>query len=144
MELTIRNIKNEPLWVYLKQTRESIFVDEQGLEPCLIEDSYDNTCTHVLYSVDGRIVASCRIREENNLAYIERISVVKDYRNQSLGKKLILQAIETIESKENFNTIVINAQSHLTQMYGRYGFQVCGHPFESYGSSHTQMIKYLD
>ncbi|WZU02232.1 GNAT family N-acetyltransferase [Erysipelothrix sp. D19-032] len=87
-------------------------------------------------------MASCRVRQEGDVAYIERVSVAKDYRNQSLGKQLIQEAVKFIQSSSAL-LISIFAQTQVSPMYEKYGFEVSGNNFQIYGTSHIKMIKHI-
>ena len=140
MQTIIRNVKNDPFWIQLKDVRKEIFVHEQGLEPILIEDIHDGTCTHILFTNHQKIIASCRVRQEGDTAYIERVSVVQAYRKQSMGRMLIDEALQYIQtSGSTFVTII--AQSRVGAMYEKFGFQPHGCDFEYCGTSHIKMIK---
>ncbi|CAM4301606.1 GNAT family N-acetyltransferase [Erysipelothrix aquatica] len=142
MKTIIQNVRSMPEWNALKTIRKEVFVLEQGLDECVIEDIHDETCIHILYEDAGKVVASCRVRQEGDVAYIERVSVAKDYRNQSLGKQLIQEAVKFIQSSSAL-LISIFAQTQVSPMYEKHGFEVSGNNFQIYGTSHIKMIKHI-
>ncbi|QIK69551.1 GNAT family N-acetyltransferase [Erysipelothrix sp. HDW6C] len=143
MQTIIRNIWNEPIWSLLKTARNEVFVVEQGLDTCVVADDYDQTCTHIIYTHSEKVIASCRVRIENTIAFIERVSVLKEYRQQSLSKGILNEALTFIE-KTNVQTVAIVAQSRLISMYEKYGFTPVDDHFMIFGASHIKMTKSIN
>ncbi|WZU02231.1 hypothetical protein MGH68_04185 [Erysipelothrix sp. D19-032] len=53
MRTIIQNVRSMPEWNALKTIRKEVFVLEQGLDECVIEDIHDETCIHILYEDAG-------------------------------------------------------------------------------------------
>ncbi|MBR6516699.1 MAG: GNAT family N-acetyltransferase, partial [Bacilli bacterium] len=80
-----------------KQIREEVFIHEQGFT---IEiDEVDNYAYHVVYYKNDVAVAVCRFFNDNNSStyHIGRFAVKKDYRNQHIGKDMLIKVLDKIK-----------------------------------------------
>lgn len=62
-------------------------------------------------------------------------------RGTGLGPQLIDAALQFAATARPGAPVYLEAQSPLTGYYGRFGFSVCGEPFDEDGTPHTPMIK---
>jgi ElaA protein len=104
--------------------RSEIFVVEQNCS-YLDMDGKDVLALHLLGSIDGKIVAYCRLFKagitfEN--ASIGRVVVDANYRNKKWGQELMRQAIAGIELHFVEKQITIGAQLYLQKFYESFGF----------------------
>lgn len=88
MNTTIVEVDNQELLDACFAIRTAIFVEEQGVSAEEEFDAYDalgNEARHILLYVDGVPAASSRLRIVENVAKLERICVMLDYRKHGLG-----------------------------------------------------------
>lgn len=62
-------------------------------------------------------------------------------RGTGLGRQLIDAALQFAATARPGTPVYLETQSPLTGYYGRFGFSVCGEPFDEDGTPHTPMIK---
>lgn len=85
---------------------------------------------------DGTVAATLRLlRDANGDARIGRVATAVDARGAGLAAQLMTRAIELAGDAE----IVLDAQSHLTSWYARFGFAPDGDEFVEDGIPHTPM-----
>ncbi len=70
-----------------------------------------------------------RVTTENATAYIRRVCVRKVFRENRFGTLLMNQLLSHIDTLD-INTIELDAQIHLQNFYGKYGFNTTGQPYD--------------
>lgn len=70
-----------------------------------------------------------------------RFALAPAARGTGLGPQLIDAALQFAATARPDTPVYLEAQSPLTGYYGRFGFSVCGEPFDEDGTLHTPMIK---
>lgn len=128
-------------WTQIKNLRKEIYIKEQNLDPCLIEDKLDRDAMHIIIENDTQILASCRIYVKEETIYLERLCVHKDYRNLRLGTRILNFILDYAQTHQF--PISIQAQYRLKDMYEKYGFIVISKPYYQYGCYHISMIKHI-
>lgn len=123
--------------------RVSVFHDEQGVA---MEDDFDGLDTgalHFLLTFFGEPVGTARAREvERGVWKIERVAVLKKFRNAGFGK-LIMLKIEAKLGELGGRTLVLHSQEHVREFYERLGYEVVGEPFLEAGIRHVKCVKNL-
>ena len=121
--------------------RISVFQEEQGVDPALEFDQYDESSYHLLAYFNQQPVGTIRFRYvSENTAKIERLAVLKVARGQGIGLRLMKVAIELIQNESRASQIVIHAQSYAKNLYEKLGFKTIGEPFDEAGIPHVKMI----
>lgn len=123
----------------LLRLRAEVFVVEQAcvyLDP----DGRDlEPATRHLWVEDGAtgaVVAALRVlAEPAGGSSVGRVVTAPAHRSQGLGARLVAEALEGAP-----RPVHINAQSHLVEWYGRFGFVVDGDEFVEDGIPHTPMV----
>lgn len=116
--------------------RAEVFVVEQDcayLDP----DGRDlEPSTRHLWLEDagGAVIAALRVLREDEGSSVGRVVTAASHRSQGLAVRLVRTALE-----EAARPVRINAQSHLLEWYGRFGFEVAGEEFLDDGIPHTPM-----
>lgn len=129
----------------IKMIRCCVFQQEQGVDPALEFDGYDESCEHLLAYLNKETVGTTRIRYLNkDTAKIERLAVLLKVRGQGIGTQLVEQAINTIEAKKTYNKIIIHAQIYIQSLYEKLGFKPVGDRFLEGDIIHIKMVKYLN
>lgn len=70
-----------------------------------------------------------------------RFALAPAARGTGLGPQLIDAALQFAATARPDTPVYLEAQSPLTGYYGRFGFSVCGEPFDEDSTLHTPMIK---
>ena len=77
--------------------REAVFMKEQGFQNEF--DDTDNTCWHLLLTVDGKAAGCARIfPDEGKMWHVGRVAVLPAYRKLHLGSRLMDAVTEQVRS----------------------------------------------
>lgn len=124
------------------QLRNAVFVLEQNC-PYLDIDDLDQTAWH-LYQKTDRVEAYARILPPEpgvtEHSSIGRVAVAQNARQQQLGRRLMLAAIEACQLQFPNHAIKISAQSYLHHFYHSLGFADTGHYYLEDQIPHQEMI----
>lgn len=122
--------------------RAEVFVTEQGVPLDHERDSIDRQATHVLAWLDGQAIGTARtftLPESPLRAWVGRIAVRKSARHQGAASRL-LEALIALCRAKKFESIHLHAQSYVTELYRRHGFQALGECFMEEGIEHLEMV----
>ncbi len=119
--------------------RHEVFICEQDIDPELEFDGLDDRAVHALVYVDGVPVATGRILDDG---HIGRIAVLKEYRGQGLGEKVVLSLIKKAEEK-GCSRVYLGSQTHAANFYLKLGFVPYGSEFMEAGIPHISMERLL-
>lgn len=113
------------------QIRRKVFIEEQTVNPELELDGLDQQLIHVIgYNDRDQAVATARItlQENNTLAKIQRVAVLKEFRGQHIGLKL-MEEIEQWARNSTYpiEKLVLSAQDTAIPFYQKLDYQVT-HP----------------
>lgn len=119
--------------------RVQVFVVEQRCAYPELDgkDLLDDT-RHVWLEVDGQVICTARLLEEHTGGEqfrIGRLCTLPQYRGQGHTKRVLQAALAEVGS----TPCVIDAQSHLVEMYAGYGFVADGEKFVEDGIDHVPM-----
>ncbi len=126
----------------LVQLRTEVFVLEQQVDLLIEQDKKDYNAIHYVALIDDKVVGCLRILEENDFVTIGRLAVKKDYRNQKIGKSLLL-AIENDPTVIKKGKINIHAQIAVKDFYLALGYSPIGSAFYEANIEHIIMEKIL-
>ena len=120
--------------------RQTVFVDEQGIDPALEWDPADAQCVHaVLCNQLGVAVATGRLLPSiQGVSKIGRMAVLRRLRETGLGKQVLLALVEQARQRGD-REVQLHAQRSAQGFYQRLGFVAQGEPFEEAGISHITM-----
>lgn len=122
----------------LMQIRCKVFMCEQNVNPLIELDDEDKTCVHYLLEDHDTAIATCRVLIHNDIWHLGRIAVLKEYRNQHYGSKLINHMIAL--AKENkVKKIELGAQVQAIPFYESLGFKAYGDIFMDADIEHKEM-----
>ncbi|MEH2465199.1 GNAT family N-acetyltransferase [Nostoc sp.] len=125
----------------IQAIRISVFQQEQGVDPALEFDGKDNISDHLIAYLDGEAVGTTRIRYlDEKTAKIERLAVLSTARGQGIGKKIMVEALQVIASK-NIPEVLIHAQEYVKSLYQKLDFVEEGEIFQEAGIAHVIMRK---
>lgn len=118
--------------------RKKVFIEEQKVPVELEMDEHDETSEHFILYLNKKPIGCARIRY-NSFAKLERIAILKEYRNQGYGSKLTEYLIQYCKDKK-IGRIIIHSQMYIVDFYKKFGFKPVGEPFYEAGIEHVKMI----
>jgi len=119
----------------LQAIRRSVFIDEQHVPKELEWDGRDTECTQFLASIRSTSVATARLTPDGQIG---RMAVLKHYRRQGIGSRLLTTVIEQAK-REGFRQIFLHAQVNVIPFYEQQGFTAEGDLFMDAGIQHRTM-----
>ncbi len=120
--------------------RETVFIDEQRIDPPLEFDGLDDNADHLLAMEDGRAVGTLRLRPiSDEIAKIERVAVLKEARGRAVGAALIDAALQHLR-RRGFREARLHAQTYALNFYAKHGFVAEGEDFDEDGIPHRVML----
>lgn len=125
--------------IRVRQIRTVVFVEEQGVPLELDFDGLDNAALHAVASLDGTPVATGRMLDDG---HIGRIAVLKNYRDQGFGSKIVSCLIEEAMDR-GFSRVYLGAQKQALGFYSKLGFAPYGEEYMDAGIEHIWMAKSL-
>ena len=117
-----------------------VFCGEQGVRYDIEHDEFEDTATHVLGEIDGEPVAAGRLRCLPDYAKLERIAVRAPWRGQGIGSD-VTRLLLRLARERGYSSYRMNAQAHLKEYYGRFGFRAVGEIFLEAGIEHVPMVR---
>jgi predicted GNAT family N-acyltransferase len=138
-EFRVRGAKWPSEQTVLKQVRQQVFVQEQGVDPDLEWDGKDPLCVHVIAMVGEDIkrdvVGTGRLMPDGKIG---RMAVLKEFRGQGIGGGILLALMDEAWAR-GLRSVYLHAQSHALEFYGRFGFTAVGEEFREAGIPHRMM-----
>ncbi len=120
----------------LYSVRRVVFIEEQNVPEHIELDGKDPGCFHVLASdTNGCPVGTARI---NRKGRIGRMAVLKDYRRQGIGTKMI-QVLMDYGRKNAITDFHLSAQITAIEFYKIMCFEPFGEEFIEAGIKHINM-----
>ena len=128
----------------IRAIRTKVFQEEQQIPPELEFDGLDNAATHLLAYSDGQPVGTARIRLiDENIIKIERLAVLPEARRKGIGKQLTQKALDFAQ-EHHYQTVILNSQVYIKDLYEQLGFRQVGEVFDEAGIPHIKMSKDID
>lgn len=123
----------------IQAVRATVFQVEQGVNASLDFDGLDPVAHHLVAYLNQQPVGTARIRLLNpQLAKIERVAVIAEYRGQGIGQQIMIAALDWLK-QQHIPECKIHAQTAVVQFYRNLGFQPYGKEFEEAGIPHLEM-----
>ncbi|MEW9494366.1 GNAT family N-acetyltransferase [Bacillus altitudinis] len=125
--------------------RKSVFIDEQQVPESEEFDQFDTLqeqCQHVLVCHENEPVGTGRVRIVDGTGKLERICILKPYRQYGLGK-VIIRELEKFMQEKGIAKIKLHGQTQAEGFYKKLGFQTASDEFMEDGIPHVLMIKEL-
>ncbi len=121
--------------------RQSVFVQEQGIDTTLVWDTADADAVHaILTNRLGMAVASGRlVQQAPGVGRIGRMAVDRVLRGSSLGRAMLDTLVSSARSRGD-KEVMLHAQRSAEGFYRRLGFVARGAPFEEAGLDHIEMV----
>ena len=125
----------------LREVREAVFVQEQGVPADVELDAMDPLCRHVLArDSEGMAIGTGRLTPEHRIG---RMAVLPQWRGQGVGDALLGALIEQARA-EGCHDLSLHAQVGVIGFYARHGFLPQGARFNEAGIEHQTMRRLLD
>jgi predicted GNAT family N-acyltransferase len=120
----------------LWQVRRTVFIIEQQVPEDLEWDEADAISLHALAEdAGGNPIATGRLLADG---HIGRIAVLAAWRGRGVGAA-IFEYLIAAALRRGHRELLLNAQTHATGFYARYGFVPCGPEFIEAGIPHRPM-----
>ncbi|CAH6841009.1 GNAT family N-acetyltransferase [Vibrio chagasii] len=123
----------------IRSIRENVFINEQSIAPEIEFDGLDSSAIHAVVTVDGKPVGTGRILSDG---HIGRIAIMRDFRGQGLGSKIVLSLIDEAK-KSGYKRVYLGSQKQAIDFYTKLGFTPFGEEFMEAGIVHLSMEKAL-
>ena len=122
------------------EVRRQVFaVEQQIAEDLVFEKAQDGDEIDIVVKDEGTVIGTARVVfTADNTAKIERMAVLKNFRNRGVGKGIISFLNEEFK-RRNKTHIVLHAQYQVIDFYRACGFHESGLPFEEAGIKHVKM-----
>ena len=122
----------------IRQVREAVFIEEQGVSREDEFDGFDNRCLHAAaFDVAGTLVGTGRLDPEKD-GKIGRVAVLASHRRQGLGRQL-MQSLETEAERIGLKQVWFHAQVSAVPFYEALGYQAEGEEFLEANIRHVKM-----
>jgi predicted GNAT family N-acyltransferase len=133
-------IENEEELEGAYEVRRQVFVVEQQIaEELVFEKSEDGDEINIAVKNEGMVIGTARVVfPDDNTAKIERMAVLKSFRNKGIGKGIISFLNEELRRRK-ITQIILHAQYQVIDFYKSCGFHKSGLPFEEAGIRHVKM-----
>jgi len=123
--------------------RRQVFAKEQGIKREIDINGLDQDSEHIIAYDNDIPIGTARIRYKNGIqAKLERIAVLKTYRGQGIGRRIIAACLELAKTKGALE-VILDSQQSAAGFYEKLGFRQEGEPFEKVGIPHIAMTKKL-
>src|SRR5699024_3191078 len=103
----------------------------------------ENEAIHFIGYENEKPIAASRLRWVDDYGKLERICILKEYRGQSYGTKII-KTMEEEVTKKGYTKTMLNAQTRAVKFYQRLGYKIVSDEFLDAGIPHVTMIKQLN
>jgi predicted GNAT family N-acyltransferase len=124
------------------QLRERVFWGEQGVPKDADRDGRDGEALHLVAVREGRVIGTCRLVFDGQVAKLGRLVVERPDRRRGVGAALLREA-ERAARSARASQIALHAQLPARELYVRQGYVDRGASFMEEGIPHVAMEKPL-
>jgi len=139
MLLDIRFTQNNKDMLSCLDLRRTVFIEEQNVPENEEVDGDDPDCDHILLTVSDMPVGAARLKYYNDFIKVQRVCVLKNYRGQGIGSKIINFIIRHVEKNDIRSSVRLGSQIHALEFYKRLGFIEFGEEYLDAGIFHKDM-----
>ncbi|MCO6524875.1 MAG: GNAT family N-acetyltransferase [Candidatus Schmidhempelia sp.] len=140
MEIKYAIGKQSPLINDALSIRQQVFIKEQGFNPLLEIDKYDDVALHIVAYTNNEPVGVARlIFKENGKAKIGRVAVLKAYRQSGVGKQLI-EFLINYAQQHHLSELNLSSQLQAKHFYTKLGFQPQSEVYLEEEVEHISMV----
>ncbi|MCG7901672.1 GNAT family N-acetyltransferase [Candidatus Thiodiazotropha endoloripes] len=121
----------------LRQVREPVFIEEQGVPESMEWDDDDIIAYHLL-ALDNQQqpIGTARLLGSGQIG---RMAVLADWRNQGIGTALLLELLQQA-SRVGQDQLFLHAQTSAEPFYAKFGFIAKGEIFHEADIPHRKMF----
>ncbi|MBI5227237.1 GNAT family N-acetyltransferase [Candidatus Micrarchaeota archaeon] len=139
MNIQYKEIQTIPEFIDAIRLRVEVFINEQRFKPGWEPDEEDKNSKQFIAILDGKIVATMRIREPTKGEFkIERLAVAKECRGKGIGKELLEYSIKQIGTQKP-KRIFTMSQVQAQKFYEKCNFKAVKEPEMAHGVAHIYM-----
>jgi predicted GNAT family N-acyltransferase len=125
------------------EVRREVFVEEQRISEEQVFDGHDREALHMVVKDGERVIGTARVRFlADNQAKLERMAVLKPFRNKGIGRGIVSFLNEELKNRQ-LEQVLLHAQYEVVAFYKSCGFEESGLPFWEAGIKHIKMQKRL-
>lgn len=137
--IEVLNADSDELFNFVFQIRTEVFVDESEIDQEDEYDGFDHLSHHYLAYLDGIPAGASRWRvlPGSQRTRVERIAVLKQHRQQGVGRALVSKMLSDIPEGA---VIFAHVQSENQDFFVKLGFEIQGEAFLEAGIVHNEMI----
>lgn len=130
-----------PLTLYrILWLRVTVFVVEQQAAYPEIDGRDIEPDAELMWAADGDdVLATLRLLRERENTRIGRVATAAAARGRGIAADLMRSAVAHLDAEAPGLPILLDAQQHLAEWYGRFGFVVSGGAFAEDGIPHVPM-----
>ncbi|MFJ7827409.1 GNAT family N-acetyltransferase [Psychrobacillus sp. NPDC096623] len=121
------------------KARVDVFVVEQNCPYQEVDDT-DLESTHIFKEENNELCAYMRVIPTEDNIHIGRVLVARSHRKSGLGRELVARGLEYIETIYPGMPIYAQAQAHLEDFYGSFGFETVSEVYLEDEIPHIDMI----
>ena len=143
-ELTYKFVEDSHELKGVHEVKRQVFVEEQGIsEPLVFSGDGSGDEMNMVVKDGGSVIGTARVVfPDKNTAKIERMAVLKDFRQRGIGRGIITFLEGELKSRD-IKYVVLHAQYTVVEFYKSCGFKESGEYFFEAGIKHIKMeIKY--
>ncbi|MED4533596.1 GNAT family N-acetyltransferase [Metabacillus fastidiosus] len=122
--------------------RKIVFVEEQKVPVEEEIDQFENEADHLILYDGEKPIGAARFRIVDGYGKLERICILKEYRNKGAGS-LIMDHLENLALQKGVNKLKLNAQTKAVPFYERFGYKTVSELFMDAGIPHVTMTKII-
>ncbi|WP_421857546.1 GNAT family N-acetyltransferase [Oricola sp.] len=122
------------------EIRDIVFIREQGVAPDLERDGLEGECLHFLAFVDGKPVATARVRLLDEVCKFQRVAVLKEVRGKRIGDALMRYMMTELGQDDAAGRdYFLSSQASAIPFYEKLGFGICSDEYMEAGIPHRDM-----
>lgn len=134
-----RRVTTRDEMVHCLRIRETVFQQEQAVDPAIEADGRDGEAIHYLAELDSRAIATARARLLDDKIKIERVAVIKEARGKRIGEALMRFMMDDLAEEARGRPFFLSSQAQAIPFYERLGFAVCSEEYFEAGIAHRDM-----
>ncbi len=140
----VRTVDSETERADAFAVRQTVFVEEQGVDEALEYDEHEDEATHFVAYDGDEPIGAARLREPNSgLGKVERVAVLESRRDAGVGRDLML-AVEDRAFEQGLEALKLHSQTRAAEFYRGLGYEQYGEEFMEADIPHVKMRKSLD
>jgi ElaA protein len=133
----------DPVLLYrLLELRVAVFVVEQHAAYSDLDGRDVEAGAELLWAEEeGAVLATARVLRDPTVMRVGRVATAPAARSRGVASALMRAAVDRCVEVAPELPVVLDAQEHLTDWYGRFGFAVSGERFFEDGIPHVRMVR---